>query len=226
MPRSIGDGIWVIDHPMRMGGAIEMGTRSTLVRLADDSLLLHSPGPLTDAQLEGVRALGAGRVSTLVAPNAFHHLFLADALRAFPEADLHAVPSIQTRFPDVASQTLGETPNAAWQGVLEQLAVVGAPRLDEVVFFHRASRTLLLVDLCFNMQHAANWLTRIFLHVAGAYGHFGPSRLARSMFKDKAAVRASVDRILEWDFDRAVVTHGEVVETGAREAMRKSFAWL
>ena len=46
------------------------------------------------------------------------------------------------------------------------------------------------------------------------------------MFRDKAAVRASVDRILAWDFDRAVVTHGDVVESGAKERLRDAFAWL
>lgn len=226
MLRSVADGIWLMDHPLRMPGGIEIGTRSTLVRLPDDSLLLHSPGPMSESQREQVHALGKGRVSTLVAPNAFHHLFLEDALRAFPEASLHAVPRVQARYPALCAQPLGETPAPVWRGALEQIEIDGAPRLEEVVFFHRASRTLLLVDLCFNMRRAANWLTRVFLHIADAYGHFGPSRLARSMIKDKAALRASVDRILEWDFDRAVVTHGDVVETGAREALRSAFAWL
>jgi hypothetical protein len=224
MPRSIGDGIWLMDHPLRLTGGIEIGTRSTLVRLPDESLLLHAPGPMTQAQLEGTRALGA--VSTLVAPNSFHHLFLERALEHFPEAKLHAVPSIQKKYPALASVTLGEAPDAAWKDVLQQVAVGGAPRLDEVVFFHPASRTILLVDLCFNMRRAENWVTRVFMTIAGAYDRFGPSRLARSMFKDKAAVRASVDRILAWDFDRAVVTHGDVIETGAHQALQASFSWL
>jgi len=226
MLRSIADGLWVMDHPLRMPGGIEIGTRSTLVQLPDDSLLLHSPGPMSESQCEQVRALGTGRVSTLVAPNAFHHLFLEDAVRAFPDASLHAVPRVQARYPALSAQRLGETPDAVWGGVLEQVAIGGAPRLDEVVFFHRTSRTVLLVDLCFNMRHAANWLTGVFLRIAGAYDCFGPSRLARSMIRDKAAVRSSVDRILAWNFDRAVVTHGDVVETGAREALRSAFAWL
>ena len=224
MPRPIGDGIWLMDHPLRMRGGIEIGTRSTLVRLPDQSLLLHSPGPMTEAQLAGTRALGS--VSTLVAPNSFHHLFLAEALVHFPEATLHAVPSIQKKYPELAARALGESPDGSWKDVLEQVSVGGAPRLDEVVFFHPQSRTLLLVDLCFNMRRADNWITRTMMRIAGAYGRFGPSRLARSMFKDKSAVRASVDRILDWDFDRVVVTHGEVVETEARPALRNAFAWL
>jgi len=222
--RSIADGISVMDHPFRMPGGIAIGTRSTWVRLADQSWLVHAPGPMTEEQLAQARALGP--VSAIVAPNRFHHLFLEAAAHAFPDASLHAVPSLHPKYPGLALQRLGATPDPAWQGVLEQVVVEGAPRIEEVVFFHPASRTLLLVDLCFNMRRAENLRTRIFLGLANAYDRFGPSRLARSLFKDKAAVRRSVDQILAWDFERAVVTHGDIFEAGARDALRDAFAWL
>ena len=38
--------------------------------------------------------------------------------------------------------------------------------------------------------------------------------------------RAPVDRVLTWDFDRVIMAHGEVLESGGREAMRTAFAWL
>ena len=222
--RSLGDGIWCLEHPLRMPGGIEIGTRSVLVRLGDGSLLLHSPGPMSNEQLAAVRGLGQVRV--IVAPNSFHHLFLEAALEVFPDAALHAVGSVQVKYPALAMQPLTAQPDAAWKDVLQQIPVEGAPKLDEVVFYHPASRTLLLVDLCFNMRRADNWITRVFLGIAGAFDRFGPSRLARSMFKDKAAVRASVDRILEWDFERAVVTHGDIVEAYASEQLRDAFGYL
>ena len=224
MLRTVAEGLQVLDHPLRMPLGVQIGTRTTVVRLPDGTLLLHAPGPLTAEEIEAVKA--EGQVTTLVAPNSFHHMFLADALRAFPDATLHAVPSVQKRHPDLPSVTLGAEPAPAWKGVLEQVVVEGAPRLDEVVFFHPASRTLLLVDLCFNMQHSDSGFTRVFFRIAGAWQRFGPSRLAKSFFKDKAALRASLDRILAWDFDRVIVTHGDVVETGGREGLREAFAFL
>jgi hypothetical protein len=44
--------------------------------------------------------------------------------------------------------------------------------------------------------------------------------------RDKAAARRFLDRILGWDFDRIVVGHGELVETGGRDALRSAYAWL
>jgi hypothetical protein len=64
------------------------------------------------------------------------------------------------------------------------------------------------------------------MRVNSAYGRFGPSRLLRFAIRDKAACRRSIDRILEWDFERVVVTHGEVLESGGREALRSAYAWL
>src|SRR2546430_5910826 len=44
-------------------------------------------------------------------------------------------------------------------------------------------------------------------------GHFGPHRLIRSAIRDHAAARQSVDHILKWDFDRVIVSHGDVLES-------------
>ena len=79
---------------------------------------------------------------------------------------------------------------------------------------------LWVIDLPLKMPGGVQIGTR----TTGAYGHFGPSRLARSFMKDKAAVRAGVERILDLDFDRVIVTHGDVVETGGREALREAFS--
>jgi len=55
---------------------------------------------------------------------------------------------------------------------------------------------------------------------------FGPNAVVRMTIRDRAALRASMDRILAWDFDRVTVTHGEVLESGGREALARAYAWL
>jgi hypothetical protein len=46
------------------------------------------------------------------------------------------------------------------------------------------------------------------------------------MMKDRAAVRASIDRILAWDFDRIIVGHGNNIEAHGREVLRDAFSFL
>jgi hypothetical protein len=99
--------------------------------------------------------------------------------------------------------------------------------MNELVFFHARTRTLVLTDLAFNFRSVDSFVTRVFLRINGALDSFGPSRLGKFAFmKDKPKLRASVDRILAWDFDRVVVSHGDVLETGGHAALRASFAWL
>jgi hypothetical protein len=59
-----------------------------------------------------------------------------------------------------------------------------------------------------------------------SYGSFGPSKLDPWLIRDRDAARQSLERILTWDFDRVVVAHGDVLESGGHEALRTGYAWL
>ncbi|MBW2414483.1 MAG: DUF4336 domain-containing protein [Deltaproteobacteria bacterium] len=215
-------GILVIDRPLRVAG-LPLGTRTTAIRLSTGGLWVHSPGPLDDAARAALEKRGP--VRALVAPNAMHHLFLPENAAAFPDAQVWAAPGVRAKRKEIANiHELGGSAPGLWSADLQQVAIEGIPRLTEYAFFHAASRTLLLTDLCFNVHHSDSWLTRTFMRLNRAWQRFGPSRMMRSMIRDKAALRGSLDRVLEWDFDRVVVTHGEVLAGGGRDALRDAFA--
>ena len=219
------EGLWTIDHPLRVG-PMPVGTRTTLVGLASGEIIVHSPGPLEQGLAE--RMASCGTVSALVAPNCFHHLFLAENAKAFPSAAVLFPPGLAERGLDLPQgETLLETAPATWSGVLEIVAIGGAPRVGELAFFHPASRTLILSDLVFNVRSVDGAFARLAMRVNGMLGHFGPSRLARRLFfRDQGSLRSSVDRILEWDFDRVIMAHGEVVESGGHSLLEEAFAFL
>ena len=224
MLQQLDDGLWVIDLPLKMPGGVQIGTRTSLIRLPDGSLFVHSPGPIGNADLDEIAALGD--VRHVVAPNLFHCLFVEEFMTAHEGASLYAPPGFEAKVAGIGFEPLTDVAPTAWADQLDQVAVQGAPRLSEIVFFHRASRTLLLTDLCFNMRHSDSLVTRIFMSVMGGYGHFGPSRLARFMMQDKRAVKTGIERALDFDFDRVIVTHGDVVETAGHEALREAFSGL
>ena len=219
------DGLWTIDHPLQVG-PLPVGARTTVVRLGSGDLFVHSPGPWQNGQRERIEA--CGRVVALVAPNCLHHMFLAESAAAWPEAAVFLAPGLREKFADLpAGETLGERAPDAWSGVLDQTLVGGAPRMGEVVFLQRASRTLLLTDLVFNIRTVPSKVVRVLMRANGMAGRFGPSRMARMLFfKDRKFLRTSIDRILEWDFDRVVMTHGEVVESGGRSLLEEAFSFL
>jgi hypothetical protein len=215
-----------IDHPLRMPGGIEMGTRSCVIRLAGGGVVVHTPGPLTDDVRRAIDSLGP--VRALIAPNLLHHMFLRNSIREYPQARVFAAPGLREKLGDVrVDEVLSDKAPDLWAADLEQVFVGGAPSLNEIVFLHRASRTLLCLDLCFNLRASASFVTRMFMRINGAYGSFGPSRIFRYVvMKDRRAMRASLDRILAWDFDRVTVAHGEILESGGHAALRTAFAWL
>jgi len=224
MLRELATDIWVEERRQRFYG-LEVGTRMTVMRLADGSLLLHSPVALTPELRTELDALGP--VRWVVAPNRVHHLRAGDVAKAYPGAQLWIAPGLERKRPDlVYVAVLGDEAPAPWKGEVDQVFFRGRPYENEVVFFHRASRTLILCDLAFNFGPRAAAPTRWLMRLLRSYGHFGPSKLDPLLIRDRRAARESLLRILDWDFDRVIVAHGDVLESGGREALRRGYAWL
>ena len=221
----LAEGLWAFEQIFVMPPGLHLPTRSHVVRLPSGELLIVSPIPeLTQAKTK-IDALG--EVRALIAHTSFHHLGLAAAAEAWPEATVYGIPELAKKRPDLTfHETLGAAPEPLWAGVLDQHLVLGAPKLGEVVFFHRPSKTLILGDLAFNVPRPDAWLTRVVFTLTGSHGHFGPSRLVRRMIKDWTACAASVRAMLAWAPERVVMAHGLPVETRAAEALRQAFAFL
>ncbi len=216
--------LWVTESPLRFLG-LEVGARMTVVRLPDQKLLLHSPIAATPDLVREVQALGS--VAYLVAPNRLHHLFIGEWQRACPDASLHVAPGLDSKRPDLTIDgVLGDTPDAGWQRELDQVFVAGFPFANEVVFFHRKTATLIATDLAFNVGASSPPATRLAFRLARAYGRLTPTLVERLLVRDRAAFRQSLERILDWPFERVVVAHGDVCETGGRDELIRGYAWL
>lgn len=214
------DDLWIADHPHRMPGGIDLPTRMTVVRLPSGDVWLHSPIPIDDAlagQLESI-----GPIAHVVAPSRMHDLFTAAAMSRWPNANLWTSPTLPDAHPDwKVVGTLAGGPPDAWGGVLLAQHIDRAPRVDEVVFLHVPSRTLIVTDLVFNLHDSPNWQSRLLLTVVGAKDRFAMSRSWRWLFsKDRVATRQSLESVLAWDFDRVVMCHGRVLAVGGPAALR------
>lgn len=225
MFEEIADGLWHDTHDHTMVG-VQFRTRSTLARLADGGLWMHSPIPLDDARARQVDALGELR--HIVAPNGWHDSYAAAAKERYPNATLWASPALrQSKAKLPVDAWLGET-DPPWANELQPLLIEGAPKADELVFLHAPTRTLIVTDLLFQIRHPVNTLTKLVLWMSGTNGgKLAQSRLWRLVTKDRAAAGRSVHKMLEWEFDRVVLAHGDFVEgLGARERTREALWWM
>ena len=216
--------LWIADQPLRVAG-LELGARMTVVRLPNDGLLLHSPISPTPELVDEVRSLGS--VAALVAPNRFHHLYAAAWLEACPGTPLFVAPGLETKRADLPiAGVLSDAPEPVWNGTLEQTVIRGLPLTNEVVFFHAMSRTLLATDLAFHIGPDRPALTRLAFRLSGAYGRLAPTFLERALVRDRASFRASLERVLQWPFERVIVAHGTVLEAGGRRELARGYSWL
>jgi len=162
-----------------------------------------------------------------VAPNLLHHLFVAEWQQACPDALLYVAPGLETKRADLTvAGVLGDEPEAGWKSVVDQVRLEGFPFANEIVFFHRPSTTLIASDLAFNVGSSSPPVTRFVFRLVRTYGRLAPTLLERLLVRDRAAFRRSLEKILEWPFDRVVVAHGEVCESGGREELVRGYSWL
>lgn len=217
------DGIWIAEAPLRFFG-IPFGTRMTVVRLDDGSLLLHSPIHISPSLRSELDLLGS--VKHIVSPNKLHYLFLDTAIATYPDATLYVPLELAKKRPEFSYGTLltDEIPDA-WAGVMEQLIVRGSNSMQEVVFFHPRSRTLIVADLCENFGRHSPLLTQIMAWFARMYGRPRMPRDWQITFQDHEARRASFERLLKWDFDRVILAHGALLPSQAKPIFQREYAW-
>jgi hypothetical protein len=185
--------------------------RTPVVHLANADVLISPGSRLTPAQFAS-----AGRVTDLVGPSFLHLGGMQQAIACLPGARVWGPEGATVRRKKLA--WTGELSAAAWpyQDELPLLELGGMPKFREVVFLHKASRTLLVTDLCFNLVDSTGLGARFILGLFGTFQRFAVSRLFLRYVTDRAAFEASLRALMQWEFDHIALSHGRPVEGGGR----------
>lgn len=219
----VADNLWVYAVPHSFMG-LHVGTRMTVVRLGNGSVLLYSPVPVTLDLKAAIDALGP--VQHIVCPNLFHHLYAGDACRLWPAAKLYGPAKLARKRRDLTiAGTLSETLPAEWQTDLQAITMDGS-LMQETVFYHAASKTLITSDLVENFHHHDHAPTRLYLRLGGILGKVGWHPLLRLVYRNRPKARASLERILALPFERIIVAHGDIIRNNAHEELRQGMSWL
>lgn len=218
---ALADGLWVAETGLRFIG-MPFSARMTVAALPS-GLWLHSPVPLDPVKADLDRL---GPVAWRVAPNLMHHLYQAPYQAAYPDSLLAAPAALARKRPDLRIDRPLEDPLPAWDGAITGLAIAGNPTLQETVFLHRDSRTLILTDTAVNIGPAHHWSLRLYARLNRCYDRLALSAMLKMLYRDRKAARASVDQVLALDFDRVVPAHGAIVPSGGKDALARAFAWL
>lgn len=215
----------VFDLAQVLPGGFRFPARMTVLPLAGDGLALLSPIPIDDALAARLSELG--QVRYLIAPNLLHHLYLPAASARYPQATVLAPAALRRKRPELRIDReleAGLPPELS--EALDVVRVDGAPSVDEHVFFHRATRSLVVTDLVFNMRRPEGWLAHTMLFCVGCHGRLAQSRAWRLFIKDRRAASASVERILALPAETLIMAHGDVEPHDAQRALASALRWL
>ncbi|MGD8784044.1 MAG: DUF4336 domain-containing protein [Thioalkalispiraceae bacterium] len=218
--------IWILEYPIRFGG-MDLFARMTLIRLGNAELIVHDPCHIDDALEAEIDALG--KVKYIVAPGNFHHLFVLDFQQRYPQAETFLCPGLERKRADIPFDwILGNRPDPRWQEEIEQVVIQGTKIISEVAFFHKPSKTLILVDLLENIgddyQHRAGlWLRFWWKVVFHMWNHPKAAPEYQMGWGNKAIVKKGLEKILAWQAERIILAHGELIEDNVDEVLRS--AW-
>jgi hypothetical protein len=213
------------DLPQRLPGGFHFPSRMTVLPLTGRAIALVSPIPFDEDLAGKVAALG--EVKLLIAPNLLHHLYLADALALWPGASVLAPGALRNKRPDLRiDRALEEGLPAEFAGSVRVLRIDGAPKVDEFVFFHEGTRTLVVSDLVFNVTKPKGFVANVALFVVGCHGRFAQSRAWRFFVRDRAAAAVSARALLAMHPESLIMAHGDVVASRACERLEQALAWM
>lgn len=224
---TISENLWTHNDKMTLG-AVPLHLRMTVIKLNNGELWLHSPTRISDSLMQSVNALGT--LAYIIAPNNGHNLWLKEWVQAYPNAKVYVSRGIPKKLPTLGDYIIIEEQSALpWQDEIELASMPSVNFFDEQVFFHKASRSLIVTDL---VQNHANEkvdgikakVSQRLLKIIGFNNIcIAPPLRAGFLIKDKAAFTLFIQRILAWDFDRVIVTHGNIISQDAKTTLEKLF---
>ena len=228
--KPVGENVWIVDSgPIRPAG-LSVPIRMTVIRLAEGELMLHSPTQVTEPLIAELERLGP--VRHLLAPTIGHWTFLPDWQRAFPKAEVWAVPALRER-PQVRSSDLridhdlDDSAPQPWAQEIEQSLVRGGGGFEEACFFHRPSRILLLADLVQNLEsRKLPPGTALAAELARSTGGRTPAHVRAALLAGGKRVRESIRDLTAHEPEKVIFAHGDWFDKRAAERLRQAFAWL
>ena len=201
----------------------------TVVRLADGSLWVESPVSVPPEALDAVHALG--EVRYLVAGTQKHTWRLAAWQPRFPDAQLWAPGKTSLSIAGVrvaVNDVLADVPYDGWATDMDQLVFRGSPFLREVHFLHRTSGTVILGDVIqANAPLEGKALSNLAFRMLGiGSSKGGVPRDIKLGLVQRSRARESLARLLTWDFDKLILSHGDCITRDAKAYIRNAFRWL
>ena len=229
--KPVAENIWIVDGPEITFGGMPFSTRMTVIRLANNDLFIHSPTPLDNRLKAEIEALG--KVKHLVSSNYIHYWWIGEWHGHYPDAVRWASPNVRPRAAKHNidfDRDLGDGSKPEWAAEIDQLIVRGSRVMEEVDFFHKPSKTLILTDLIenFELKRVHSRLLRFLMKLGGVSDPDGklPIDLYLTFFGRKKLLKSAIQKMIDWTPERIIIAHGRWYEKDGVQELRRAFRRL
>jgi hypothetical protein len=212
----IGKNCWVIEASKKS----PLGRRMTIIKCQNDDLFIHSCIKLESEQLNSLKDLG--RVKWILVPNNYHTKDIAWFSRQFPEAEVLCTSPITKKLHRLGLSGLTLLPHCFPDELLEVLSfkIMESVKNTEIECFHAESKSLIVTDLVFNLNVKHMSFVSKFFHKLNQSDRFGPTKLFKKLFLlNKTIFLEEIDELLSLDFDKIILSHGDIINDHAKEKL-------
>ena len=228
----MGENIWIVDGERISFYGLPFTTRMTIIKLANGKLLIHSPISLTKTLKDEIDALG--QVSYLISPNKIHYYYIGDFQKSYPHAITYASPGVRERAEKYKvsirwDRDLDSPTPHDWEPEIQSVILRGSRFMEEVIFFHEPSKTLIVTDFIENFEpNKIPIFLRLLARIGGALApNGGLTRDQRLTYWGREdELREALTKILDFDFGQIILAHGKCITENARPEFERVIRWV
>ncbi len=224
--------IWIVDGEAISFYGLPFTTRMTIIRLKNKDLIIHSPIKPTESLIKEINKLG--KVAHIISPNKIHYWYIAEFQKYYPKAVTWASPGVRQRAKQyrkeiIFDQNLEIDSPLAWQEEIDQTIILGSRFLEEVIFFHKETKTMIVTDIIENFEaKKISLFFRILTWLAGALSPKGGTTIDQQLLflGNKEKLKYSIDKIFAWQQEKVIISHGKYLTENVPQELKRIFKWV
>ncbi|MCR8967854.1 DUF4336 domain-containing protein [Streptococcus zalophi] len=199
--------------------------------MSNNKLWLHSPIAFNKELADKINELG--EVAYIVAPNKHHYGYLFDWCNHYPNVKIWLAKGVRDKLKAKGKLnenfiSLNAISKTVWSEEILFTPFKGSITMEEMVFFHRKSSTVIFTDLIQNIEvKKLSLKLRILLKIGdNQYPKARTPRDLRLSFIFKRQAIESYNKICSWNADKIIFAHGKIILENGNENLKKAFFWL
>eukprot|EP00611_Tribonema_gayanum_P005120 TRINITY_DN1437_c0_g1_i1.p1 TRINITY_DN1437_c0_g1~~TRINITY_DN1437_c0_g1_i1.p1 ORF type:complete len:259 (+),score=51.53 TRINITY_DN1437_c0_g1_i1:116-778(+) len=216
----------VFQQPHGLGSLYRHMMRHAIYKLKDGTVIVYNPiAPTEETLHETVQTFGREPDHIIVPTNSYEHLVMVPGwTKRFPNAVFWSLPGVELDGAQITKDLTEES--LPGSGELEIAVMDASPLLQECYLLHRPTKSVFSID-SFNWitdEHIASSLGGAGIKAVGGYNR--PHCSTKMLMWNRDNCRRAISRVLSWDFDKVIPTHGVCPIPNAKEAMTEAFSFL